>query len=92
MPWRGVTAYQVLSKAKEQDFSFLKYLPSLRSQPFLSLLPWLLLLEGVMLHHFQSRPGSVNIGYSGNPESLEEGFDWFRPRGLLIAHPSLVIS
>ena len=45
-----------------------------------------------MLHHLQSRPGSVNIGYSGNPESLEEGFDWFRPRGLLIAHPSLVIS
>lgn len=81
----------MLSKAKEQYFSFLKYLPLLRSQPFLSLLPGLLLLEGVMLHQFQCRPGSVHIGYSGNPESLE-GFDWFRPRGLLIAHPSLVIS
>ena len=69
-----MTASQVLSKAKEQYFCFVKYLPLLRSQPFVSLLPGLLLLEGVMLHHFQSRPGSVPIGYSGNPESLEEGF------------------
>lgn len=77
------------SKAKEQ-YQFSQIPSLLRSQPFLSLLPGLLLLEGLCFTNFSVGLAQFTL-VTQETLSLLKGFDWFRPRNSHV-YPSLVIS